>query len=137
MCIRDRSDIEQLIVKYGGIPYLNKVKLNAELPLDIDMKQMKFTFGENKIKLNELLLSAVGYLAMPNETDRVVDFKFDAQKSDLKNFLSLIPAIYATNFKDLEASGKFAMNGTAKGIYNEKSIPAFDVNLTIENGKIK
>ncbi|WP_316768789.1 AsmA-like C-terminal region-containing protein [Pedobacter frigiditerrae] len=132
-----QSDIEKLTVKYGGIPYLNKVKLDAELPLDIDMKQMKFTFGENKIKLNELLLSAVGYLAMPNENDMVMDFKFDAQKSDLKNFLSLIPAIYAANFKDLEATGKFAMNGTAKGTYNDKSIPAFNVNLAIENGKIK
>lgn len=135
--LNTHSDIEQLTVKYGGIPYLSGVKLNAELPLDIDMKQMKFTFGENKIQLNELLLSAVGYLAMPNETDMLIDFKFDAQKSDLKNFLSLIPAIYATNFKDLEASGKFAMNGTAKGTYNEKTIPAFDVNLAIENGKIK
>lgn len=135
--LHTQSDIEKLTVKYGGIPYLNKVKLTAELPLDIDMKQMKFTFGENKIKLNELLLSAVGYLAMPNKTDMVMDFKFDAQKSDLKNFLSLIPAIYAANFKDLEATGKFAMNGTAKGTYNEKSIPAFNVNLAIENGKIK
>lgn len=135
--LKTQSDIEKLTVKYGGIPYLNKVKLDAELPLDIDMKQMKFTFGENKIKLNELLLSAVGYLAMPNDKDMVMDFKFDAQKSDLKNFLSLIPAIYATNFKDLEASGKFAMNGNAKGTYNDKSIPAFNVNLTIEDGKIK
>lgn len=135
--LKTQSAIEKLTVKYGGIPYLNKVKLDADLPLDIDMKQMKFTFGENKIKLNELLLSAVGYLAMPNQSDMVMDFKFDAQKSDLKNFLSLIPAIYATNFKDLEASGKFAMNGSAKGTYNSKSIPAFNVALSIENGKIK
>ena len=135
--LNTQSDIEKLTIKYGGIPYLNKVKLDAALPLDIDMKQMKFTFGENKIKLNELVLSAIGFLAMPNETDMVMDFKFDAQKSDLKNFLSLIPAIYAANFKDLEASGNFAMNGTAKGTYNEKSIPAFNVNLAIENGKIK
>ncbi|RZK59582.1 MAG: membrane assembly protein AsmA [Pedobacter sp.] len=135
--LNTQSDIETLTIKYGGIPYLNKVKLDAELPLDIDMKQMKFTFGENKIKLNELLLSAVGYLAMPNENDMVMDFKFDAQKSDLKNFLSLVPAIYSANFKVLEATGKFAMNGTAKGTYNDKSIPAFNVNLAIENGKIK
>jgi hypothetical protein len=135
--LKTQSDIEKLTVKYGGVPYLNKVKLDAELPLEMDMKQLKFTFGENHIKLNELLLSAVGYLAMPNDKDMVMDFKFSAEKSDLKNFLSLIPAIYATNFKDLAATGKFAMNGTAKGTYNEHSIPAFNVNLTIENGKIK
>nr|WP_068889125.1 AsmA-like C-terminal region-containing protein [Pedobacter panaciterrae] len=135
--LKTQSDIEKLTVKYGGIPYLNKVELNADLPLDIDLKNMKFTFAENKIKLNELLLSAVGYLAMPNDKDIVMDFKFDAKQSELKNFLSLIPAIYASNFKDMDATGKFAMDGSAKGTYNEKSLPAFNVNLSIENGKIK
>ncbi|WP_421945786.1 AsmA-like C-terminal region-containing protein [Pedobacter sp.] len=131
------SDIEKLTVKYGGISYLNGVKLNAELPIEVDMKNMKFTFADNKIKLNELLLSAVGYLAMPNKTDMVMDFKFDAKESELKNFLSLIPSIYAANFKDLEATGKFSMNGVAKGTYNEKSLPAFNANLLVQNGKIK
>lgn len=135
--LKTQSDIEKLTVRYGGIPYLNQVRFNADLPLDIDMKQMKFTFGENKIKLNELLLSAVGYLALPNDKDIVMDFKFDAKQSELKNFLSLIPAIYASNFKDMDASGKFAMDGTAKGTYNAHSLPAFSVNLSIENGKIK
>ncbi|RYD78448.1 MAG: membrane assembly protein AsmA, partial [Sphingobacteriales bacterium] len=135
--LKTQSDVEKLTVKYGGIPYLNKVKLSADLPIDIDMKGMKFTFANNKIQLNELLLSAVGYLAMPNDNDLVMDFKFDAKQSELKNFLSLIPAIYSANFKDLKATGTFAVNGTAKGIYNKKSLPAFNVNLSIENGKIK
>jgi hypothetical protein len=131
------SDIEKLTVKYGGIPYLNGVILDADLPIEMDMKQMKFTFGENKIKLNELLLSAVGYLAMPNANDMVMDLKFDAQQSDLKNFLSLIPAIYAANFKDMQAMGKFGVDGVVKGTYNETSIPTFNLNLAIKDGKIK
>ena len=135
--LQTQSDIEKLTVKYGRIPYLNKVKLDAELPIDIDLKHMKFAFAENKIKLNELVLSAIGYLAMPNDQDIVMDLKFDAKQSELKNFLSLIPAIYAANFKDMEATGKFAMNGVAKGTYNDKSLPAFNVNLSIENGKVK
>jgi hypothetical protein len=131
------SDIEKLTVKYGGIPYLNGVILDADLPIEMDMKQMKFTFGENKIKLNDLLLSAVGYLAMPNANDMVMDLKFDAQQSDLKNFLSLIPAIYAANFKDMQATGKFGIDGVVKGTYNETSIPTFNLNLAIKDGKIK
>lgn len=135
--LQTQSDIEELTVKYKGIPYLNKVKLTTELPVDMDVKNRKFSFAENKVQINELLLSAIGYVAMPNDTDMVMDFKFDAKQSELKNFLSLIPAIYASNFKDMEASGKFAMQGTAKGTYNEKSLPAFNVNLSIENGRIK
>nr|WP_294900945.1 AsmA family protein [uncultured Pedobacter sp.] len=135
--LKTESDIEHLTVKYAGIPYLNDVKLNAELPIDIDMKNMKFSFGDNKIKLNELLLAVTGSLAIPNDKDMLIDFKFDAQQSDLKNFLSLIPAIYASNFKDMDASGKFAFNGFAKGTYNDNSLPAFEVNLSIKDGKMK
>ncbi len=135
--LQTTSEIEKLTVKYGGINYLNKAKLQAEIPLDIDKKLMKFTFGENQIKLNELILVITGSLAMPNDSDMVVDFKFDAKQSDLKNFLSLVPVIYANNFKDMNASGKFSFNGTTKGIYNDNSLPAFDLNLLIENGKMK
>ncbi|MFC5284858.1 AsmA-like C-terminal region-containing protein [Pedobacter alpinus] len=135
--LKTASDIQHLTVKYAAIPYLNDVKLVADLPIDIDMKNMKFSFGDNKIKLNELLLAVTGSLAIPNETDMLIDFKFDAQQSDLKNFLSLIPGVYASNFKDMDASGQFAFNGFAKGTYNETSLPAFDVNLSIKDGKMK
>ncbi|RRN76151.1 membrane assembly protein AsmA, partial [Pseudoxanthomonas sp. SGD-10] len=131
------SDIEKLTVKYGAIPYLNGVTLTANLPLDIDLANMKFSLRENTIKLNELILSLVGSLSMPNDTDMVIDVKFNAQQSDLKNFLSLIPAMYASNFKDLQASGNFGFKGFAKGTYSENSLPAFDIDLNIENGKIK
>ncbi|WP_256010938.1 AsmA-like C-terminal region-containing protein [Desertivirga xinjiangensis] len=135
--LETKSDIEKITVKYLGIPYLNKAKLSANLPLQMNMKQMKFSLAENQIKLNELLLSFVGSLAMPNDTDMVLDFKFNAQQSDLKNFLSLIPSIYSSSFKDLQASGKFAFDGTAKGTYNDTSLPAFNLNFVIGNGKIK
>ncbi len=131
------SEIEKLTVKYGAIPYLNGVTLTANLPLDIDLANMKFALKENSIKLNELVLSLVGSLAMPNDKDMLIDVKFNAEQSDLKNFLSLIPSMYASNFKDLQASGNFGFKGFAKGTYNENSLPAFDIDLNISNGKIK
>ncbi|WP_207429585.1 AsmA family protein [Pedobacter sp. SYSU D00535] len=131
------STIEKLTVKYAGIPYLSRVKLSADLPIEIDMKQMKFSLGANKINLNELILSLSGSLAMPNADDMLVDVKFNAAQSDLKNFLSLIPALYSSSFKDMNASGKFGFEGKAKGTYNEKSLPAFDLHFLIADGKVK
>lgn len=128
------SIINSLTVKYGGIAYLNKVKFSGDIPLDIDLKQMKFSLADNKILLNDLVLSTYGSLALPNDSDMVIDFKFDAKQSALKNFLSLIPGVYASNFADMKADGKFAFNGFAKGIYNETSLPAFKINLSIADG---
>ncbi|WP_442794616.1 AsmA-like C-terminal region-containing protein [Pelobium manganitolerans] len=135
--LKTESDVKHVTMKYGAIPYLNDVQLSADLPIDMDLKNMKFSFGNNQIHLNELVLGVIGSIAMPNDSDIAMDLKFDAKQSDLKNFLSLIPSVYASNFKDLDASGKFAFNGFAKGTYNEKSLPAFDVNLSIQNGKMK
>jgi hypothetical protein len=128
------SIINSLTVKYGGIAYLNKVKVSGDIPLDIDLKQMKFSLADNTILLNNLVLSTYGSLALPNDSDMVIDFKFDAKQSALKNFLSLIPGVYASNFADMKADGKFAFNGFAKGIYNETSLPAFKINLSIADG---
>jgi len=47
------SEIKELTVAYGGITYLNKVNLNVKSDLDMNMPQMKFTFKENQIVLNE------------------------------------------------------------------------------------
>ncbi|WP_316824293.1 hypothetical protein [Pedobacter miscanthi] len=58
--LKTQSDIEKLTVKYGSIAYLKNAKLSADLPLEVDLKKMKFTFGKNKVLLNELILSAVG-----------------------------------------------------------------------------
>jgi hypothetical protein len=128
------SIINSLTVKYGGIAYLNKVKVSGDIPLDIDLKQMKFSLADNKILLNDLVLSTYGSLALPNDSEMVIDFKFDAKQSALKNFLSLIPGVYASNFADMKADGKFAFNGFAKGIYNETSLPTFKINLSIADG---
>ena len=130
------SGIDQLSVSYGGVNYLVKTKTKAKVPIAIDMPNMKFTFTDNEIELNELILKFAGTIAMPSD-DIAMDITFDAAKSDFKNFLSLIPAVYASSFDKLTANGKFAINGFAKGIYNEKSLPSFDINMLIENGSFK
>lgn len=131
-----KTEAEQLTVKYGGIAYLNKVKADIDFPIEMDMKNSKYTFKENKINLNDLILRFEGVIAMPDTTIQM-DIKFDAEKSDFKNFLSLIPAIYASSFADLKASGKFALKGHAKGSYNAISMPGFGIEALIENGNFK
>ena len=97
---------------------------------------MKFTFKENKILLNELNLGLNGWVALP-DTNIDMDLKFSAAKSDFKNFISIIPAVYSADFKDLKSSGKMAFDGFIKGRYNGKSMPGFGINLNIDNGMFR
>lgn len=131
-----KSDAKQLTVAYGGLTYLSKVAATVDMPIEIDLKNSKYTFKETQGVLNALNLGFEGVIEMPTD-DIKMDIKFSADKSDFKNFLSLIPAIYASSFSDLTASGKFAMSGYAKGVYNDKSMPGFGVKLAVENGMFK
>ncbi len=135
--LQTNSEMEELTVVYSGIPYLTKAKAEITAPIQINLANMLFTFDENEIKLNELLLSFVGSIELPNDVDIVFDVKFDAQKSAFKNFLSLVPVLYSSSYAGMQADGNFTFAGFAKGIYNDKSIPAFGVDLAVENGKIQ
>ncbi len=127
---------KELTVAYENVAYLNKATVDIQMPLEIDLKNSRYTFKETAATLNELKLAFSGVVEMPTD-DIKLDVKFDAKKSDLKHFLSLIPAIYSSSFADLKTSGNFALEGYAKGIYNEKSMPGFGVNLLIEDGQFK
>ena len=127
---------KEMLVSYGGITYLNKVNMSMNATIDADMNNMKFTFKENKCTLNNLAFGFTGWFAMPGD-DMKMDIKYEANKAEFKDFLSLIPTIYAKDFSTLQSSGKLAFNGMVNGTYNDKQMPAFSFNLLVENGMFK
>ena len=127
------SDMEAFTFSYGGVPYINQAKTKLDAAIDMDMKNFKFTFKENKIHLNELVLGVDGFFAMPGN-DMDMDLKFNCKQTDFKNILSMIPAIYTNDFNSIKVSGKMGLNGFVKGIYNDVRMPAFGAELMVENG---
>ncbi|MGZ5304331.1 MAG: hypothetical protein ACXWDO_09485, partial [Bacteroidia bacterium] len=128
-----KTTAEKLTVAYGGVNYLTDVKTDLDAKFNIDIAKSKYTFMENELMLNDLPLSFDGFIAMPTD-DIEMDVKFAAKKSDFKSFLSLIPAIYSKDFKNLRASGTLALNGFVKGLMTDNSYPAFNIKLNINNG---
>lgn len=121
---------------FGGVKYLHHAKTTLKVDLDMDMPNMKFTFKENELALNELVLGIDGWLAMPTN-DITMDMKFDARQNNFKNFLSMVPGVYRDGFKDLKSSGTLALKAFVKGTYNEKQMPGFGLNLKIQNGNFQ
>jgi len=130
------SEADQLTMNYGGMDYLKRVKTVADADVDMDIKNMKFTFKDNKLVVNDLPVAFSGWLAMPAE-DIDMDLKFATQKSDFKSLISLIPAIYSSQFSDLTAAGKISFDGFVKGRYNEKQMPGFGLTMVVDNGSFK
>lgn len=129
-------EIAKTTFKMESVNYLTDVKTRLKADLDMDMPKMKFAFKENEFSLNDLHLGLDGYVEMP-DTNITMDLKFGAKKADFKSILSLIPSVFTKDFEGLKATGKLALDGNAKGTYNASSLPAFGLNLLIENGMFK
>jgi len=128
--------IDSLNVEMESVKYFNNANLEADATIKADLANSKYTFTENEFRINELILGFDGWLALL-EDSYDMDIKFDAQKTAFKNILSLVPAVYMTDFANVKTAGKLALNGYAKGEYKESSLPAFGLDLLVEDAMFK
>lgn len=126
------TEIERFTMNYGDVSYMNKVKTRIKADMDADMPNFKFTFKENEFSFNELTLGLDGFFAMPKD-DMDMDLRFKANQTEFKNILSLVPGVYTADFKSVKTAGKLSLDGFAKGIYNDKKMPAFGCKLLIQD----
>lgn len=134
--LNTKTSISSTNLWFGGVKYLHKVVTDLKADLEMDMKNMKFTFKENELVLNGLNLGFNGWVSMPAD-DINMDLTFNAKQSEFKSFLSLVPGIYTEEFKDLKSSGTLAFKGFVKGKYNDKSMPGFGLTLNVNKGMFK
>jgi len=120
-----------------GMKYLNKTVLDSKIDMLANLDNMKFTFRENYLSLNDLKLNFSGMVAMPKD-DIETDITFSTAQTSFKTLLSLIPAVYMNDYKDMQASGEFALSGAAKGIYSDadSTLPDVSLALLIKDGFI-
>lgn len=113
-----------------GVKYLNKAVLDSRIDMFANLDSMKFTFRDNYLSINDLKLNFSGMVAMPGD-DIKTDIKFETAQTAFKTLLSLVPAIYMKDYKDLKADGEFTLSGSAKGIYSDADSTLPDVTLAI------
>ena len=132
------TDIGSLTAKSGGVTYLNNAKGDFDLNLIADITNSKFTIKDNSIVLNALKLNTEGFVQMVDDKINM-DIKYNAPKNNFKSILSMIPSAYTSDFNDVQANGSLKLDGFVKGSYdlNTGNLPAFLVNLKVENGNFK
>ena len=132
-----KTDAGKLSVNYGGMQYLSKAKAEWDATLGADMKQMKFTFKENEMKVNAMDMALDGWVALPNDVDITMDLTFGSKRNTFKDLLSIIPGAYTADFNDVQAAGGLQFAGFVKGKYNETTYPAFSIGVKVDNGNFK
>jgi len=134
--LKTATTIDKFDLDYDGVRYFSNANVDYKADIDADLKNEVYTLKENELKLNELFLAFTGSFAFVGK-DYKIDFTFNAPKTDFKNFLSVVPAIYAKDFASVETKGNLKLDGMVKGLYTETSLPAFNLNLVVSDAMFK
>ncbi|WP_264565489.1 AsmA-like C-terminal region-containing protein [Flavobacterium sp. N3904] len=132
----DTKSTAKISLDMGKINYMKNVSLSLDAVLGIDLNQSKYTFKQNKALINQLPLEFDGFIQMV-DAGQVYDLKFKTPTSSFKNFLGLIPAAYSSSLEGVKTTGDFTVNGFAKGMLTDTTIPKFNIAIASNNGSFQ
>ena len=119
-----------------GVNYLNNNKLSLDAVIEMNLDEQRYTFKENEALVNQLPLVFEGFVQI-NEANNELDLSFETPTSDFKNFLGVIPEVYAKNLDGVTTTGDFKVVGNIKGIVDETHIPMLDIAINSNNASFK
>ena len=118
------------------VNYMKNVALTLDAVLGIDLEKSKYTFKENKALINQLPLEFDGFIQLV-DAGQEYDLKFKTPTSSFKNFLGVIPSAYAASLDNVKTTGDFTVVGFAKGLYSDKTVPKFNIDIASKNASFK
>lgn len=134
--INSSTYADAVSVEMAGITYLDRVRLQVDAAVDADMEAQRFALRDNVVRLNDLVLEAAGTVGLEDEAFSI-DLEFGAPGNAFREILSLVPAVYASDFPDLRTSGSMRANGWARGDYGPDDFPAMNLEIAVEDGSVQ
>jgi len=134
--IQTRARSDSVSLTFAGIPYLKRVELDLTADVQADLAKKAYTLKDTELRLNDLRLGVSGSAAVAGEQIGL-DLAFNAPRTDFRHILSLVPAIYAHDFRSVQASGAVAVAGWVKGTYGDSAFPSFSLSTKVDNGAFR
>ena len=129
--------IKGLTFKMDGITLLNKARIAADLNVDADFANGRYTLCENTLSLNAIRATIDGWAALPTDAPMSMDLQLNTSDISFKEILSLVPAIYAKDFEDLKAEGTVSLQAYVKGVLTDTTLPQFEAALKVADGNFR
>lgn len=104
--------------------------------IDADLANNRFTFSRNTLRLNAISVGLDGWVELDGDAV-AMDLKAGCDKVQFKDVLSLIPAFYTREFKNLTAGGELSMELWARGEMRGPALPAFELKTEVRNGSFQ
>lgn len=134
--LKTHSTVDSLTISYANINYLNKVNTSIDTDFDISGDFSKFTLKNTKATVNELPLTADGFVEM-KEKEIVMDINYKTQDANIAQLLSLVPKEYMPDLKGVKTSGVAQLTGYVKGHSTDTDLPGFKLLVDVKNASIQ
>jgi AsmA-like C-terminal region/AsmA family len=134
--LKTHTVADTLTTSYGTMELLTNKRVEIDAVISISEDISKFTFKENTAKINDFALSFDGWFKM-NEKDFGMDIKFSSPENSFKSLLSIVPGMYTRDFGKIETKGDLSFAGFVKGTYSDQQMPAFNLNLKVNDAMFK
>ncbi|HMM12546.1 MAG TPA: AsmA-like C-terminal region-containing protein [Bacteroidales bacterium] len=128
-----RLTAANLRVDYDGMKLLDGVSIVFDGDVDAGLATDIYMIRSRALKLNALGLGFEGKFDISGQNIGM-DFTVEAPNGNFKDLLSIVPAIYSNNFKDLQASGHFDFKAGMAGEYGDKVFPSYFMRLNVRDG---
>ena len=138
----DRTDLDLRLTAQemrfvsGGIPLLSGAEAELVAVIDADLANSRFTFSRNTLRLNAISVGLDGWVELGDDAV-AMDLTAGCDKVQFKDVLSLIPAFYTREFKNLTAGGELSMALWAKGEMRGPALPAFELKTEVRDGSFQ
>lgn len=133
-----KAAIDALTFRMDGVPLLSKVRMSADLDVDADFANGRYTLKENRLALNAIQATVDGWAALPADGPMDMDIRLNTSDISFKEILSLVPAIYAKDFEGLKADGSVSLHAFAKGqLVGDSIVPQFEAALKVNDGSFR
>ena len=127
------ASINALTFSMDGVPFINNARIAADMNVDADLENNKFTLKENILELNAIKAAVDGWVAMTGN-GMEMDLRLNSNEIGFKDILSLVPAIYTRDFEGLKTDGQAKLGAYAKGsLIGDSIVPEFNVELDVKD----
>lgn len=134
--VKLEAETQSLTYKMNGIPFLANANISARMDIDADLTNNKYTLKDNTIRLNAIQAGIDGWVTLQDPAIDM-DLKLNTNDVGFKEILSLIPAIYTTEFANLKTDGTATLTATAKGVLQGDTVPAFNIDMQVKNAMFR
>ena len=127
------ASINALTFSMDGVPFINNARIAADMNVDADLENNKFTLKENTLELNAIKAAVDGWVAM-TDNGMEIDLRLNSNEIGFKEILSLVPAIYTRDFEGLKTDGQAKLGAYVKGsLIGDSIVPEFNVELDVKD----